>query len=236
MRAVILAGGAGTRLRPFTATLPKPLVPIGEKPILEIVLGQLRRAGCTRATLAVSRGSATLTRAVFGDGEAVGLAVDYAIEPTPLGTVGPLTLIDDLPDHVLVMNGDVLTDLDLRALYARHVAGGADVTVAACPRRVHVDFGVLRCDAAGRLVAFAEKPTHELLVSMGVYCLRREVLARLPRGAPYGFDQLMLDGIARHDAVDVVTFDGFWLDIGRPEDYDRANELYPSLRARLDPA
>lgn len=236
MRAVLLAGGAGTRLRPFTATLPKPLVPVGDKPILELVLGQLRRAGCTRATLAVSRASAPLTRAVFGDGAAFGVAIDYAIEATPLGTMGPLATLDDLPPHVLVMNGDVLTDLDLRAFFARHVAGGADVTVAASRRRVAVDFGVMRCDAAGRLVGFEEKPVHEMLVSMGVYGLRREVVARLVRGAPYGFDQLMVDGIARGDRIDVVEHGGFWLDIGRPEDYERANEVYPALKDRLDPA
>ena len=237
MRAVILAGGAGARLRPYTATIPKPLVPIGgEKPILEIVLRQLARAGCARATLAVGGGSASLVRAFFGDGEAVGVPLDYVVDASPLGTVGPLTLIEDLPSHVLVMNGDVLSDLDLRAFYEAHVARGAAATVAACYRSVRVDFGVMGCDEHGVLVEFSEKPSHDVLVSMGIYCLRCEALACVPRGTPYGFDDLMRDGIRRGDRIDVVRHDGFWLDIGRPEDYDRANELYPALRDRLDPA
>jgi NDP-sugar pyrophosphorylase family protein len=234
VRAVILCGGAGTRLRPFTTTIPKPLAPVGEKPILEILLGQLARAGCERATLAVSR-SAELLRAFFGDGARYGVAVDYSVEERPLGTVGPITLVGDLPPDFLVVNGDILTDIDLRALFERHLARGNDATVPACRRRVHVDFGVVRADAGGRLLEFTEKPTLEVDVSMGVYCLSRRLVERLPRGEPYGFDRLMIDGIARGDRIDVVPFEGFWLDIGRPEDYDRANEVYPSLRARLDP-
>ena len=234
-RAVILAGGAGTRLRPFTATLPKPLVPIGgEKPILEIVLRQLARAGFRRVTLAVSR-AASLFQAAFGDGARLGLALDYSIEDRPLGTVGPLTLIADLPPDFLVMNGDILCDLDYRALLDRHTAEGNDATVATCRQRVNVDFGVLRYDERRRLVAFVEKPEHDLDVSMGVYCLRRALVERLPRGEPYGFDDLMIDGIRRGDRIAVAPSEGFWLDVGRPDDYERANESWPEMKARLDP-
>jgi NDP-sugar pyrophosphorylase family protein len=232
-RAIVLCGGAGTRLRPFTTTIPKPLAPVGEKPILEILLRRLARAGFGRATLCVSR-AAELLRAFFGDGARLGIALDYAVEERPLGTVGPLTLLPDLPEHVLVVMGDILTDADPASLLDRHIARGNDATVAACTRRVPVDFGVLRADA-GRLLEFTEKPVLEVDVSMGLYGLARRLVERLPRGEPYGFDRLMIDGIARGDRIEVVRHEGFWLDIGRPEDFDRANELYPSMKARLDP-
>jgi len=235
LRAIILAGGAGTRLKPFTTTIPKPLVPIGgEKPILEIVLGQLARHGCRRVTIAISR-AANLIQSFFGDGTRFGLEIDYSVEERPLGTVGPLTLIPDLPEDFLVMNGDILTDIDHRGLFDAHVAAKNDATVPIFRRRVHIDFGVVRHDADRRPVEFVEKPSYEVDVSMGVYCLRRAVIDRLPRGEPYGFDTLMIDGIARRDRIEVVPFDGFWLDIGRPEDYDRANESYAVLRKWLEP-
>jgi len=235
LRAVILAGGRGTRLRPYTTTLPKPLVPIGEEgTILDIVLRQLAYRGFTAATLAIGHLGA-LIRAVVGDGSDRGIAVDYAIEPTPLGTMGPVvSILDRLPEHFLVLNGDVLTDIDFADVLHHHVASEAPLTVATYRREVLVDFGVLEV-ADGRIVAFSEKPTLSYSVSMGVYGLSRRTLARYPAGRPLGFDELVRDLLERGETPASYGYDGYWLDIGRPDDYDRANAEFSRLREMLLP-
>lgn len=233
MHAVILAGGAGTRLRPFTTLIPKPLVPIGGRySVLEVILIQLSRAGVQRVTLAVNH-LAQLIAAYFGDGRQWNLKIDYSLEDKPLSTIGPLTLIKDLPENFLVMNGDILCDLDYRELFEQHVRDDVDVTVAACRREVKVDYGVLEYDAQHQLTGFREKPVYPFDVSMGIYCMNRRVIERLQPGAPYGFDNLMLDALAQHRRVAIRPFNGFWLDIGRPEDYQRADEEFASIAARL---
>ena len=233
--AVILAGGQGTRLRPFTATLPKPLVPIGnELSILEIVLRQLVERGFTSATLAVGH-LGQLIRAYVDDGSRWGIAVDYAVEAEPLGTIGPIRqILDRLPEQFLVMNGDILTDLDFAHLLDEHAASDAPITVGTFRREVKVDFGVLEL-ADDRIVGFEEKPTLDYTVSMGVYALTRETLRRYPPDRAFGFDELMIDLLARGERPAAYPFDGYWLDIGRPEDYDRANAEFEELRARLLP-
>jgi NDP-mannose synthase len=233
MRAVILAGGKGTRLRPYTTLIPKPLVPIGGKySILEVILMQLADAGFTHVTLAVNH-LANLIQAFFGDGQRWGLKIDYSMEETPLNTIGPLTLIDDLPDNFLVMNGDILCDLDYRRFFDNHVASDADVSVSSFQRDVKVDFGVLEYDGDNRLTAFREKPEYHFDVSMGIYCVNRRAIERLERGASYGFDQLMIDGIERGHPISIQPFDGFWLDIGRPDDYSYADEHFAEFAGRF---
>lgn len=230
MRAIILAGGQGARLRPYTFTLPKPLMPVGgEMPILEVIVRQLARAGFARLTLAVNH-KATLLRAFFGDGAEWGIHIDYSLEPEPLSTIGPLTLLEDLPEHFLVMNGDLLCDLDYGAFLRDHVAAEAAVSVATCERTVHSDFGVIETDASHRIIGFLEKPVYRLQVSTGVYALARSVIERLPKGRPYGFDTLMLDSIRAGRPARAVPFAGYWLDIGRPEDFERAQREFPTLR------
>jgi len=167
-RAVILAGGRGTRLRPYTVVLPKPLMPIGEFPILEVILRQLARFDFRHITLAVNH-QANLIKAFCGDGSQWGLTIDYSLEDRPLSTIAPLKLIPDLPDNFLLMNGDVLTDLDFTGFYCRHVEAGHLFTIAASERQHIVDYGVLRVDGTSRLTGFEEKPSVEYLVSMGVY-------------------------------------------------------------------
>lgn len=233
MRAVIVAGGRGVRLRPYTTCIPKPLVPIGgESPILEVLLKQLRRCGVDRVTLAVGH-MGHLIRSYVGDGSQWDLAVDYWDEDQPLGTIGPLLgHLDELPERFLVLNGDLLCDIDFADLMAFHVRLRADLTVAAYTRTMHVDFGVL--DVVGpRLQGFREKPRFDYLVNMGIYALSRDVLSGFEVGAPLGFDQLvsaLLDGDAQPCTY---RFDGYWRDIGRPEDYDLANDEFPSMRSRL---
>jgi mannose-1-phosphate guanylyltransferase len=233
MHAVILAGGKGVRLRPYTTTLPKPLVPIGDQySILEIVLHQLARYGFGTATIAVGH-LGHLIRSYVGNGERWGLRVDYTTETSPLGTIGPLlTMRDRLPDDFLVMNGDILTDLNFGDLLTAHKAGHAALTVATYPRLVHIDFGVLKTEG-GQVVEFAEKPTLNYRVSMGVYGLSRTVLGSYEPGLPLGFDELVLDQLASRCHPREYRFDGYWLDIGRPDDYDRANAEFGELRSVL---
>jgi NDP-sugar pyrophosphorylase family protein len=234
-RAVILAGGRGTRLRPYTTVLPKPLVPIGEYPVLEIIIRQLRRAGVKRLTLAVNH-HANLIQAFFGDGAAWNLEIDYSLEDVPLSTVAPLRLIPDLPDTFLLMNGDVLTDLDYASLCRSHRESGRLFTVAATTRRHTIDYGVLDIDAAGRtLTGFKEKPTAAYDVSMGIYVVQRDVVAMIPPDRPYGFDHLMVDLLGRGDQVNVYRHDGYWVDIGRPDDYAQATDEFERNRERLLP-
>lgn len=236
MHVVIMAGGAGVRLRPYTSTLPKPLVPIGESyAILEIVLRQLAARGFTDVTLAINH-LGSLIRAFVGDGSRFGLAVDYVEEQQPLSTIGPLFGIRErLPEHFLVMNGDVLTDLDYADVLASHERSGAPLTVATYRRSVKVDFGVLELEG-DKLTAFSEKPVLHYQVSMGVYGLSRSTIAHYPVGQPFGFDQLVLDLLGRGEPPAGYPFDGYWLDIGRPEDYDEANRCFAEVRDMLLPA
>jgi len=232
MRAVILAGGKGTRLRPYTVSLPKPLVPVGNRSILDIVLVQLRRAGVTRVTMAVNH-LAHLIMAYFGDGKRWGLQIDYSLEDKPLSTIAPLKLIKDLPENFFVMNGDVLTDLDAAGLYRYHVDHDADITVATFERDSKIDFGVLETDENDRIVGFAEKPVYHFSVSMGLYVLNRRLLEIVPADAPFGFDNLMLACVEHGRKALSYPHRGFWLDIGRPDDYEQANENAEELIGRL---
>lgn len=232
MRAVILCGGLGSRLRPYTTSLPKPLMPIaGEFPILEIILRQLKRDGFSRVTLAVGYLS-EIIRAFFGDGSKWGLELDYSLEDRPLSTIGPLTLIPDLPEQFLVMNGDILTTLSYGDLMRYHMNEQADVTVSVSRRNVKIDYGVLGYKDR-RISSFTEKPEYEFDVSMGVYILSRRTVDKLERGAPYGFDNLMLDGIQNGLKMMTYPYSGYWLDIGRPDDFDRANDEFPRMRTEL---
>lgn len=228
-RAVILAGGRGTRLRPYTVVLPKPLMPIGEYPILEVVVRQLARHGFRHVTLAVNH-QANLIQAFFQDGSKWGVKIDYSIESAPLSTIAPLALIPDLPEHFLLMNGDILTDIDMRALYEQHVAAGRLFTIAASRRTQMTDYGVLHVGPASRLRGFEEKPVSHYLVSMGLYIVSRGVLPFIPPDRKYGFDELMLDFLSKGLEVHVHTHEGYWLDIGRPDDYRKAIEDFESGR------
>jgi NDP-mannose synthase len=234
MHAVILAGGKGIRLRPYTTRLPKPLVPIGdEHSILEIALSQLARHGFDRVTLAIGH-FGELIRSYIGDGSRWGLSVDYTdMEETPLGTMGPvLQILDRLPEQFLVMNGDILTDLDYSDLMRRHAASDAPLTVATYQREVRIEYGVLTT-RDDHVVDFTEKPTIDYRVSMGVYACSRRALAKYTPGLPFGFDEFVLDLLACDTPPQEYAFKGSWFDIGRPEDYDRVNAEFGILRKSL---
>ena len=231
--AVILAGGRGTRLRPYTVALPKPLVPVGDQPILEIILRQLVNTGFGSATIAVNH-QADLIRAYFGDGAKWGLEISYSLEQRPLGTMGPLRLISSLPEHFLVMNGDILTDLAFGQFLDGHAASSARFTISAAARQQSIDFGVLQVSDE-RLSGFEEKPTIPFLVSMGVYGVSRAIVDWIPEDEPFGFDQLMQSLLAAREQVRVRVHDGYWLDIGRPDDYQNICENWTDVAPRLLP-
>ncbi len=234
-RAILLAGGKGTRLKPYTALIPKPIVPVGDKAIMEIVVQRLIACGCDRITVALNH-LHHLIQAFFEDGSRWGGRIDYSIEDRPLGTIGPLRLIEDLGEHFMVLNGDVLTDLHFGQFFDRHVASGADATIAVFKREVPTEFGVLEYDGpVHRIIAMKEKPVYRHWVSMGVYCFSRRVLELIPPDRPFGFDHLvqaMIDG--KYD-LRAYPYEGYWLDIGRPEDYARANDEYETVIKKLLP-
>lgn len=232
--AVILAGGKGTRLRPYTVVLPKPLMPIGEFPILEVIVRQLIGHGFSHITMAVNH-QAEIIKAFFGDGSKWGVRIDYSLEDQPLGTMGPLRLIPELPDNFLVMNGDILTDLDYGMFFERHTAGGNIFSISSAVRRHVVDYGVLETTEEGHLSAFREKPSLRYQVSMGIYMVSRRALGFIPQAGAYGFDGLMLDLLAAGEKVDVRPYEGYWLDIGRPDDYAQAIDEFDSMRSKFLP-
>jgi len=234
MRAIVLAGGKGSRLGAVCKYLPKPLVPVGDMAVGEILVRQLKAAGCDHITFAVGHG-AQLIMSFFDSLDFCGVKVDYSREEQPLGTIGPLKLIDDLPEDFIVCNGDVLTDLDIREMYNLHLAGGGMATVGAYRREVVDEFGVMSLD--GNLIEhFTEKPRRLYWVSMGVYVLSRDALKYVPDEQPYGFDDLMGAMIADKAHVRARMFDGYWLDIGRPDDYERANREFEAVKDRLLPS
>jgi NDP-sugar pyrophosphorylase family protein len=233
-RAVILAGGRGSRLRPYTVVLPKPLMPIGDYAILEVIIRQLVSHGFDHITLAVNH-QADIIQAFFQNGNKWGIRIDYSLETQPLSTIAPLKLISDLPQNFLLMNGDVLTDLDLSGFYEQHVARANSFTVSAARRESVIDYGVLDIDSHGCLSGFLEKPRHNYLVSMGIYAINRSVLERVPAGRRYGFDDLMNDMLVAGVPVHVQPYSGEWLDIGRPDDYLRAIDMFEQNKARFLP-
>jgi NDP-sugar pyrophosphorylase family protein len=224
-RAIILAGGKGTRLKPYTIVLPKPLVPIGELPILEIVLRQLKQQGFTHITMAVNH-MAELIMAFFGDGSKWGIKIDYSMEDKPLSTMGPLKLIKDLPNNFLVMNGDILTDLKYGQFFDQHVQHDHIFTISSFTRRDKSEYGILETNEQHTLTAFKEKPESTFEVSMGIYALNKRVLDFIPDDTFFGFDHLMYALIENNKKVAVNNHDGIWLDIGRPVDFQNAIDLF----------
>lgn len=234
MRAIILAGGKGTRLWPYTAAIPKPLVPIGDNQvILEIIIRQLARLGFDHITITVSH-FGNLIMSYFGDGSKWNVRIDYSFEETPLHTIGALTIVKDLPEDFLVINGDTITNLDYAEFLREHIRRKNTISVSAKKREVKIDFGVLKFDSENYLTEFLEKPTHYSHVAMGVNCLSRKVIEGLPPKTWYGFDDLMRDSLAKKERIWIYGFDGLWFDIGRPEDYQYIVENYEEIKKALD--
>jgi NDP-mannose synthase len=235
MRAVILAGGQGRRLEPFTTVIPKPLVPIGDIPILELLIRQLKAQGFARLTVSVGY-LASLIEAYCGDGSRWTIPIDYVHETEPLGTAGFLGLLDDLDeDRVLVVNGDTLTDLDMAAVYSNHDVGDA-VTVCTNVRTVSIGFGVVRSDDDGRLAAYEEKPVIAYEVSMGVNVVSTWAIRQFVEPAQHHDMPHLLEKATRADAtVRVRRTDADWLDMGRMADLETAVDVFERERSRFLP-
>ena len=237
-RAVILAGGKGSRLGPYTTVLPKPLLPIGDRAILDVVVRQLRSHGFTDLTFAVGY-LAHLIQAVFGDGSEHGVAISYHKEEQPLGTAGALSEIESLEDSFLFMNGDVLTTLDYAELFEVHREAGNMLTIASHRRVVDTDYGVIHTDGElGRtrqVLAYEEKPEIPYVVSMGVYVAEPSILRHIPTDRHFDMPEVVQTLIDADEQVGSYLYDGFWLDIGRHDDYERAIREYEELKTVLLP-
>jgi len=232
MKAVILAGGKGTRLKPYTAVLPKPLMPVDDVPILEIILRQLKSFGIEDVTITVGH-LASLIQTFFGDGRAYGLRIQYFHEDKPLGTIGSLRLLTNLGEDFLVMNGDILTDLEIPKLFEDHLKNSAAATIATYTRQQRIDYGVIKFGGNGEIVDFLEKPTNPYHVSMGVYVFNRRVVECIPSDRSYGFDELVLELLKRNERVRSYIYDGYWLDLGRPDDYEIAVRDFSEMRSQF---
>lgn len=232
MMAVILAGGKGARLKPFTMTIPKPLLPLDDVPILEVVIRQLAAARIERVVLTLGH-LAHLFTASIGDGSRWGVNIEYCFEDEPLGTAGPLHLVKDLEDDFLVMNGDILTTLNYRDLIKAHRQGEAWGTIAVRRRTVQIDFGVVVTAEDGLLHDYMEKPTIPYDVSMGINVLSRRCLEFIPRLQKFDMPELMLAMRRADKRVICHKTDCYWQDIGRFDDYQRASEDFASDSARF---
>jgi len=232
MMAVILAGGKGTRLHPFTVSIPKPLLPLGSVSILEIVLGQLARAGVTRVVITLGH-LPHLFAACIGSGERFGLTIDYCREDVPLGTAGSLRAVTDPPADLMVMNGDLLTTLDYGALVRAHREAGAAATIAVHRRSMYVDYGVIETTDGGELDRYIEKPSLPYLVSMGINVLSRDSLSLIPPDQRFDMPQLMQAVKNSGRKVLCHESDCYWQDIGRLDDYERASADFDANPARF---
>lgn len=234
MKAVILAGGKGTRLAPYTHILPKPLMPIGDMPIMELLLWQMQRAGIRDIVLTVGHLS-ELLRTFFKEGEKWGVHISYSYEDTPLGTAGPLSLVDGLTETFFVTNGDVMTTLDLGELLAFHKEQGGAATIAVQKRQVKVNLGVVQMDGGYDITGYIEKPNYDYTVSMGIYVFEPRVLQYIPHNEYLDFPDLVLKLIDAREKVIAYPFDGYWKDLGNADDYQQAAQDFVEMRSQFLP-
>ena len=236
MKAVVLAGGKGTRLLPYTAVMPKPLMPLGDMPVLELLLRQLATAGVRDVILAVNH-LHHLIRAFFGDGSAFGVRISYCLESEPLGTAGPLALmLDDLEEDFIVANGDLLTNFDIASMVRSHRRGGNQASMAVFERRIPIEFGLIETDEEMRMSAYREKPVMTHLVSMGLYMLNRSAVEpHLKNPGKLDMPDLMQAIVRSGGSVHCIRQDCIWLDIGHPADYATAQQLFDEQRTLFLP-
>ncbi|MDZ7372416.1 MAG: sugar phosphate nucleotidyltransferase [candidate division KSB1 bacterium] len=232
MQAIIMAGGCGVRLAPYTTVIPKPLLPVDGMPIVEIIIRQLRNHGFDRVTLALGH-LADLIRAYLGDGSKFGVRIEYFVETHPLGTIAPLALVENPEPHFLVVNADLLTNLNYADMIRYHLSNGALATVGTYELRVPIDLGVVETNGDSLITGFQEKPRVALKVSMGVYAFDARVCQYLEKGRPMDFPELLRILLERGEKVISYPFRGYWLDIGRHSDYAKAIEEFRSIRTEL---
>lgn len=232
MRAVILAGGRGTRLEPYTTVLPKPLMPIGDLPVLEILVRRLRAHGIRQITLAVGH-LAELVRAFCRDGSQWGVTFDYSYEGKPLGTAGPLGLLPRSGAPLLVVNGDLLTDLDFTKFIECHFSCAAAATIGVYERRVRLEFGIIESSPRGEVANYVEKPEYTFQVSMGAYILESRALDLIPAHQPLDIPDLIQRLVVVGEPVRTFHHRGYWVDIGQIEDYRKSLDDFPAMKERF---
>ena len=233
MKALVLAGGKGRRLQPYTTIIPKPLMPIGNKAILEIVIQQLKYYGFDDIILSIGH-LGELFMAFFGDGSKYGVKIEYVKEEEPLGTAGPLSLVKDtIEEPFLMMNGDVLTNLNFSDLMNYHQTKKSIGTVALNKRVVNIDFGVTEIDENNHVIQYTEKPVIDYLVSMGIYIFEKNVFEYVEDDQYFDLPELVTKLINNHETVNGYVFDDYWLDIGRHDDYERANKEFDEISDKL---
>ena len=232
IQAVMLAGGKGSRLKPYTAVIPKPLMPVGDHPIAEVIVRQLKRAGLKY--IAISTGHlAGLIEAYFSDGKKLGVNIQYIKEDRPLGTAGALRLVTDLEDDFLVINGDILTDLDFKALVKVHQKRKALATMTIRERIVKTDFGVIKTNNKGDLIDYIEKPEHRSYVSMGVYVFNKKCVSHIKRAESLGMPDLMLRLKKEKARIYCHKTKAIWLDLGRMDDFHNAQTVFEKNKRKF---
>jgi NDP-sugar pyrophosphorylase family protein len=232
MKAVILAGGKGGRMRAFANSTPKALLKIGGIPILEIIIRQLGREGFDEVVLALGHMKEKI-QAHFDGWEGQGVRIIFSNEDTPLGTAAPLKMIEDLPENFLVMNGDILTDLSFAEFLRAHEIGRSDCTIASITRSLRLEFGILETENENRVLHYAEKPEYTLPTSMGVYALCREAVELIPSGRALDFPELVNRLIKADKKVACVSFEGLWFDLGNMERRKKAERAFLENRKRF---
>jgi NDP-sugar pyrophosphorylase family protein len=235
MKAVIMAGGKGMRLRPFTTVLPKPLMPVGEVPILEIILRQLQRAGVTEAVISIGYLGPLIRSYLDHSAISKRIRIRYQTEEEPLGTAGAIGSIEELDEPFIVMNGDILTTLDFADLYRSHVESGAELTVGVVQHRMRIELGVLSLDGDGRVTGYDEKPTKTYAASMGIYVYSPSVRDVITPGVYLDAPTLVLRLIEQGRNVRAYVPDAVWLDLGNAGELERAQEIFSDQQAEFLP-
>lgn len=235
MQAIIMAGGRGKRMYPYTTVLPKPLLPVGETPILDYVLKSLSASGFKRITLAVGYLS-DLIKTYAGDGKRYNMRIDYSAERKPLGTIGPIRSIKGLKRTFLVMNGDLLTDLDFKRMLKEHKRSGSLATLAVKKKKITVDLGVVEFDDKKKLTRHREKPSLYYHVGIGVCYFEPEILDLIPRGKRFDFPDLVKSFMKRNLPINIYETDCYWRDVGRWEDYLAAQKEFKRLKRTKGPS
>ncbi|KLU67600.1 MULTISPECIES: sugar phosphate nucleotidyltransferase [Desulfosporosinus] len=227
MQTIILAGGRGVRLDPYSRVLPKPLFPIGDKPIAEILVHQLQRAGVDEIIMCLGY-LADFIKLYFQNGSFWGVTIRYSVEKEPLGTAGPLRLVEDLEDHFLVVNGDELTTLDFKALYEHHLRSRADMTVAVHNKAVSSSFGVLEIED-GNITGYREKPSLNYWASMGIYVINKQILSYIPEDERFDMPDLVQRLLREKARVVGYESQDLWFDIGTMTDFEKAKEEFKTI-------
>jgi len=231
MQAIILAGGQGSRLRPFTTFIPKPLMPMGDMPILEIIMRQLKHFGVKNVVISVNH-LADLMMAFFKSGEKLGLDINYAIEEKALGTAGPLSIMDNLEETFLVMNADLLTTIDYGNLINFHKKNGFDATISTYKKEVKISLGVIQSQE-NNFVNYIEKPTYNFDVSMGIYVFNKSVIEYIPKNERMDIPDLILKLKENNKKIGCYYANYDWLDIGKFDDYEKAVSVFKEKRSEF---